>query len=89
MSDQETAQAAGSGPSAAAGRRGNPFSRFVRAIGVFFGQVLDEMRKVVRPTRQELTTYTTVVIIFVTVVMLFVLGLDTVFTKLVFWVFAG
>ncbi len=64
-------------------------SRFFGAIGLFISQVLDEMRKVVRPTRKELTTYTTVVIVFVVVIMLFVLGLDTLFTKLVFWVFAG
>lgn len=70
-------------------REGNPVSRFFGAIGLFIGQVLDEMRKVVRPTRKELTTYTTVVIVFVVVIMLFVLGLDTLFTKLVFWVFAG
>lgn len=64
-------------------------SRVFGAIGLFISQVLGEMRKVVRPTRKELTTYTTVVIVFVVVIMLYVLGLDTLFTKLVFWVFAG
>lgn len=68
-----------------AGRQRGPFS----AVGLFLRQILDELRKVVRPTRQEWLTYTTVVIIFVTVIMLFVFGLDTLFTKLVFWVFAG
>lgn len=70
-------------------REGNAVSRFFGAIGLFISQVLGEMRKVVRPTRKELTTYTTVVIVFVVVIMLYVLGLDTLFTKLVFWVFAG
>lgn len=89
MSDQRTAprgaRAAAGGP----GPRGNAFSRFFASIGLFISQVIDEMRKVVRPTREELTTYTIVVIVFVTAIMLFVLGLDTLFTKLVFWVFAG
>lgn len=70
-------------------RDGNAVSRFFGAIGLFIRQILDEMRKVVRPTRKELTTYTTVVIVFVVAIMLYVLGLDTLFTKLVFWVFAG
>ncbi|WP_240322587.1 preprotein translocase subunit SecE [Austwickia chelonae] len=59
------------------------------AIGLFIRQILDELSKVVRPTRSEWATYTTVVIIFVVVIMLFVFGMDTLFTKLVFWVFAG
>ncbi len=89
MSDQRTAprgaRAADGGPRP----RGNAISRFFASIGLFISQVIDEMRKVVRPTREELTTYTIVVIVFVTAIMLFVLGLDTLFTKLVFWVFAG
>ena len=84
MSDQRTAPR---GARSASG--GNVFRRFFSAIALFLTQVLDEMRKVVRPTREELTTYTIVVIFFVTVVMLFVFGLDTLFTRLVFWVFAG
>ncbi|MBM6545541.1 preprotein translocase subunit SecE [Janibacter sp. YIM B02568] len=68
---------------------GNPVSRFVRSIVLFVTQVLDELRKVVRPTRSELLNYTIVVIVFVTVMMLFVAGLDFVFTKLVLWVFGG
>ena len=91
MSDQKTVSSRGA---RAAGERGerrrvNVLSHFFKAIGLFIAQVLDEMRKVVRPTRQELTTYTIVVIVFVTVIMLFVFGLDSLFTKLVFWVFAG
>ena len=42
-----------------------------------------------RPTRHELLTYTSVVIVFVAVIMMFVFGLDTLFTKLVLWVFGG
>lgn len=63
--------------------------RFFGSILVFFSQVLDEMRKVVRPTRSELVSYTITVIVFVSAVMLYTFGLDAAFTRLVTWVFAG
>ncbi|MDO5627987.1 MAG: preprotein translocase subunit SecE [Mobilicoccus sp.] len=68
---------------------GNPVTRFFSSIVLFFSQVLDEIRKVVRPTRKELTTYTIVVIAFVSMVMVYVMGLDAIFTRVVAWVFAG
>ncbi|WP_106817281.1 preprotein translocase subunit SecE [Janibacter massiliensis] len=55
----------------------------------FVGQIVDELRKVVRPTRSELLNYVLVVIVFVTVMMALVSALDFVFTKLVFWAFAA
>ena len=58
-------------------------------VRLFVRQVVSELRKVVRPTRRELTTYTTVVLVFVLVVMTFVFGLDFAFAKLVLWVFGG
>lgn len=64
-------------------------SRFFGSISLFVSQIIDELRKVVRPTRHELLTYTSVVIVFVAVIMMFVFGLDTLFTKLVLWVFGG
>ena len=64
-------------------------SRFFGSIALFVSQIIDELRKVVRPTRHELLTYTSVVIVFVGVIMMFVFGLDTLFTKLVLWVFGG
>jgi len=64
-------------------------SRFFGSIALFVSQIIDELRKVVRPTRHELITYTSVVIVFVAVVMMYVFGLDTLFTKLVLWVFGG
>ena len=42
-----------------------------------------------RPTRHELLTYTSVVLVFVGVIMMFVFGLDSLFAKLVLWVFGG
>ena len=68
---------------------GNPISRFFRSLSLFISQILDELRKVVRPTRSELLNYTAVVIVFVTVIMGIVSVLDLVFTKLVLWVFGG
>lgn len=68
---------------------GNPISRFFRSIGLFMAQVLDELRKVVRPTRSELINYTLVLIVFVTAMMLMISGLDWVFTRGVLWVFGG
>ena len=68
---------------------GNPFSRFFAAVTLFVRQILDELRKVVRPTGSELLNYTVVVILFVVAIMGIVAGLDVVLQRLVLWVFAG
>ena len=47
------------------------------------------MRKVVYPTRQQVLTYTAVVLVFVAVIMAYVSLLDYGFGKLVFWAFGG
>jgi preprotein translocase subunit SecE len=64
-------------------RRGNPVGRFFASVALFIRQILDELRKVVRPTRHELITYTSVVIFFVTTVMMYVWGLDKLVIRLV------
>jgi preprotein translocase subunit SecE len=69
-------------------RRGERRGLFAR-IALFLRQVAAELRKVVRPTRNELITYTTVCIVFVAVVMAYVAGLDIAFGKLVLLVFGG
>ena len=56
---------------------------------LYLRQVVAELRKVVRPTRTELITYTTVVLVFVLVVMLYVSAMDFGFGKLVLWAFGG
>ena len=61
----------------------------VSGVLLFISQIIDEMRKVVTPTRSELLQYTLVVIVFVALVMGIVSALDFGFTKVVFWVFAG
>ena len=58
-------------------------------IGLFFRQVISELRKVVRPTRNELITYAIVVLVFVSAVMAFVSVLDYAFGHLVLYVFGG
>ena len=70
-----------------AAKSGNPVSRFFASIGLFIRPILDELRKVVRPTRSELWNYTLVVIVFVTFMMAMVSGLDFGFSKLVGLVF--
>lgn len=56
---------------------------------LYLRQVIAELRKVVRPTRTELITYTSVVLVFVLVVMLYVSALDFGFGQLVLWAFGG
>ncbi len=88
--DTSTADARGAGRSPRRPpQRGNAVGRLLSSIGLFAAQILDELRKVVRPTRHELTTYTSVVIVFVVLVMAFVFGLDFGFGKLVLFVFGG
>ena len=59
----------------------------VARIGLFYRQVISELRKVVWPTRKQLTTYTSVVLVFVAFIITVVSLLDVVLTKIVFWVF--
>ncbi len=63
--------------------RRNPFAR----LGLFIRQVINELRKVVTPTRKELFGYTGVVLVFVVIMMALVAGLDYGFSFLVNWTF--
>ncbi len=56
-------------------------------IGLFYRQVLSELKKVVWPTRKQLSTYTAVVLVFVLFIIAVVSLRDLVLTKIVFWVF--
>ncbi|WP_366180330.1 preprotein translocase subunit SecE [Actinomyces timonensis] len=62
-------------------RSGNPIKRVMR----FIRQVIDEMRKVVWPTKNELWTYFVVVAVFIVAIMAFTGVLDTIFDRLVLW----
>ncbi len=63
-------------------RRG-AWARFV----LFLRQVIDELSKVVTPTRKELVNYTLVVLVFVIIMMAFVSVLDLFFGWGVSWIF--
>ncbi len=56
-------------------------------VGLFYRQVVSELKKVVWPTREMLTTYTAVVLVFVAFIIAVVSIIDLVLTKVVFWVF--
>jgi preprotein translocase subunit SecE len=77
-------RASGGKPGSTEKRRG----LFAR-IALFVRQVVAELKKVVRPTRSELVTYTAVVLVFVAVVMAFVTVVDLGIGKLTFWIFGG
>ncbi len=67
---------------------GDPKGPFGK-VWLFLRQVIDELKKVVVPTRRELTNYTLVVLVFVIIVILIVSGLDRVFSTGAEWVFGG
>ena len=56
-------------------------------VGLYYRQILSELKKVVWPTREMLTTYTAVVLVFVGFIIAVVSIFDLVITKVVFWVF--
>jgi preprotein translocase subunit SecE len=66
------AESRGSTATPASGEKKNLFAR----IALFYRQIVAEMRKVVWPTRQELITYTTVVVVFVAAFAALVLVFD-------------
>ena len=60
-----------------------PFGRF----SLFIRQVVNELKKVVTPTRKELINFTLVVLIFVVIMMGIVGAFDWVFSLVVNYVF--
>ena len=56
-------------------------------LGLFFRQVIAELRKVIWPTRDQLTTYFVVVLFFVMVMIAIVSVLDYTFNSVMFEVF--
>ncbi|MEU0135260.1 preprotein translocase subunit SecE [Streptomyces sp. NPDC006296] len=67
------------------GKRGKkgPLGR----LALFYRQIVAELRKVVWPTRSQLTTYTTVVIMFVVVMIGLVTVIDFGFARVIKYVF--
>ena len=70
-------------------RREDGRSGLFGRIGAFFREVVSELRKVIWPTRKELLTYTTIVIIFVVVMTTIVGLLDLGLGKAILWAFGG
>jgi preprotein translocase subunit SecE len=86
----ESAPAAASSRPAGRGRSEGGRTGITTAIPrliTFIRQVVAELRKVIWPTRQELITYTSVVLVFVVVMVLIVSAFDFAFTKAVLAVF--
>ncbi|ARX85740.1 preprotein translocase subunit SecE [Streptomyces alboflavus] len=67
------------------GKRGKkgPLAR----LALFYRQIVAELRKVVWPTRSQLTTYTTVVIVFVVIMIGLVTVIDYGFSNLIKYIF--
>ncbi|MBL1065576.1 preprotein translocase subunit SecE [Streptomyces sp. 7-21] len=71
-----------------AGRRGRRAKRGpLGRLALFYRQVIAELRKVVWPTRNQLTTYATAVITFVVIVICILTVLDWGLSRAVEWVF--
>ena len=62
--------------------------RLRRAI-TFYKQVVAELRKVIWPTRRELLTYTSVVLVFVLFMVAIISAYDFAFSQAVLKVFGG
>jgi preprotein translocase subunit SecE len=74
---------------AKAARTKSPDARrgILARLVLFVREVVAELQKVIWPTRKELITYTTVVVVFVAVMMTLVALLDVGFAQLMFLVF--
>jgi preprotein translocase subunit SecE len=67
---------------------GRPAKRRTRTTpALFYRQVVAELRKVIWPTRRELSTYTIVALVFCVVMIAIVTSLDYGFTNLMFTIF--
>jgi preprotein translocase, SecE subunit, bacterial len=84
--DAVGAERAGSTPARA---KGEKKPGVLARLALFVRQIIAELKKVVTPTRDDLVSYTIVVLVFVAVVMAFVTALDFGLGKLMFWLFAG
>ena len=76
----------------ARGRRGAEFAPEVEKAGrtgpaQYVREVRSELKRVHWPSRRELTQYTIVVLVAVTLLMIYIFGLDQTFGQFVFWIF--
>lgn len=75
MSDEEQARPQPEGKGERAG------------VGQFLREVRGELRRVQWPSRREVLSYSLVVLVSVSLLTLYVFGLDQAFGQLVFWIF--
>ena len=68
-------------------KSGGPVKDTRTSPALFVRQIIAELRKVIWPTRRELSTYTTVALAFIVVMVAIVTSLDYGFTKLIIAVF--
>jgi len=77
-------------PAVAQEARPRPQERSQRTgIVAFLREVRAELRRVAWPSRRELLSYSLVVLVVVTLLTLYVFGLDQAFGQLVFLIFGG
>ena len=76
MNSRQNAPSTPAGADAQGTGSKNPFL----AIGLFLRQVIAELRKVVVPSRRELTLYSITVLLFVAFMILLIFGLDAAFS---------
>lgn len=82
MIDEPSEEVVANAKIARESKRG-PFAR----LSLFIKQVMNELSKVVTPTRKELLSYTGVVLVFVVIMMAIVSAFDWVFALAVAYVF--
>jgi preprotein translocase subunit SecE len=83
VSETAAPRAAGDARASSKERRPGPLAR----VTTYVRQVVAELRKVIWPTRKELVTYTSVVLVFVVVMVSIVSLFDFAFAKAVLAVF--
>jgi preprotein translocase subunit SecE len=72
-----------------AAARGERKKSFFGRVAQFMREVVIELRKVVTPTRKELFTYTSVVLVFVIIMMALISSIDIVIGTLTGFVFGN
>ncbi len=87
MSESAGTATAARGDDARGPKKKEPRPNPVARTSTYVRQVVAELRKVIWPTRQELVTYTSVVLVFVAVMVAIVAVFDFAFTKAVLQVF--
>ena len=60
---------------------------FFSRMALFLRQVMFELKKVVWPTKEQMVTYTAVVVVFVIIMGLIIAALDFAFVRIVLLVF--